>query len=90
MVQQVIEGGDARQVKQLLQAYVEGISVVSQDEIYPRFAVPAVVSPPYPSVGGTERCANRPEIIADLLVLTSGRAQAAAPWARGTPRSGAS
>jgi hypothetical protein len=41
------EGGDARQIKALLQAYVKEVRVVSRDAIYPSFYVPAVRQPSY-------------------------------------------
>ncbi len=51
-VRQVIETGDPRQQKALLQALVDEIRVVGRAEIYPFFSLPAV-RPPYGSVPPT-------------------------------------
>ncbi len=51
-VRQVIEAGEPRQQKALLQALVDEIRVVSRAEIYPFFSLPAV-RPPYGSVPPT-------------------------------------
>ena len=51
-VREVVTEGDRRQQKALLQAYVQEIKVVSREEIYPFFFVPAV-RPPSGSVPPT-------------------------------------
>ena len=44
-VRQMVENGEPRQVKALVQAYVREIRVVSRAEIYPSFYVPVVSQP---------------------------------------------
>jgi hypothetical protein len=66
-VREIVEGGDTRQIKALLQAYVKEITVSGRDEIYPSFLVPAVSPPSYsveaagiePAQGSSRRDAGR-------------------------------
>jgi hypothetical protein len=60
-VREVIETGDPRARKALLQALVEEIRVVSRAEIYPSFSLPAV-RPPSGSARAREDSNLRPPV----------------------------